>query len=137
MLSGRNTRLAQVKDWLRHVRPALVAAPRSDAQLFATLVEIETRLANLVRRLDGDPIRGRWNEASTPSIIAKARRVARGHWYTRQPPTTTQTRSMALARKDYSILAKDMDTLLHTDLPQFESALETAGATWTPGRKRK
>ena len=44
---------------------------------------------------------------------------------------------MAAARSEYAILVLELGTLLETDLPQLESALEAAGATWTPGRRRK
>ena len=132
---GAGKRLASIREWLRHVRPALVAAPSGEAELFAKLTGIETRVANLARRLNGDPIRGRWNEASAPSILGRANRVASAHWKTRQPATATQKRSLVIAREAYAAFEKDLRSLLDAELAEFESALEAAGATWTPRRK--
>jgi photosystem II stability/assembly factor-like uncharacterized protein len=134
---GASKELDRAREWLRHVRPALIAAPHADTQLFSNLTTIETTLAGLVRRLDGDPIRGRLNEASTPSIVSRAQRVAGEHWFTRQSPTMTHRQSLARARNEYQVLIKEMEMLLDADIPRFEAALKAAGATWTPGSRRK
>ena len=65
----------------------------------------------------------------------RVRRVANGHWDTRQAPTATQRASLAVASSEFSGLAGELAALLHTELPAFEAELEAAGAPWTPGRQ--
>lgn len=117
------------------MRQALIETPRAEPALLARLDELERTLAGLRRRLMGDPIRGRWNEASAPSILERIARVASGHWETRQAPTDTQKRSLEVARNQFDELHPELSTLLQTELPGLEVELEAAGAPWTPGRK--
>ena len=117
------------------MRQALVETPRAEPTLFARMDEIESALAGLRLRLMGDRTRGRWNEASVPSILGRIGRVAGGHWDTRQAPTATQQESLDVATTEFAGVAAELAKLLETDLPALEAELEAAGAPWTPGRK--
>ena len=109
--------------------------PRATPDLFARLAKTEAALAALSRRLNGDPIRSRFNEARMPGILGRASRVAGGHWNTRQTPTATQRQGVRTAREGFSRLRRDLRRLLDVDLRRFEADLSAAGATFTPGRK--
>ncbi len=126
--------ISETQDRLRHMRAALLETPRAGANLFTALDQIETRLAALRTRLFGDPIRGRLDEASTPSIRNRVGRVT-GHWNTRQTPTETFRRNLAIARADFGALRQELSALIETQLAQLEADLEAAGAPWTPGRR--
>jgi photosystem II stability/assembly factor-like uncharacterized protein len=132
---GAAEEVRRAEERLRHMRQALTQAPRAEPTLFAHMDEIESALAGLRLRLMGDRIRGRWNEASVPSILDRIRRVAGGHWDTRQAPTATQQKSLEVATTEYAELSAELAKLLETDLPALEAELEAAGAPWTPGRK--
>jgi hypothetical protein len=120
---------------LKHMRKALLETPRADTTLFISLDDLEKSIAELYLRLVGDRTRGRWNESSVPSILGRIRRVASGHWDTRQAPTETQRQSLEVARTGLSQAISELSQLLGTDLPRVEAQLEAAGAPWTPGRK--
>jgi hypothetical protein len=117
------------------MRKALLETPRADAALYTSLDDLASTLADLRLRLIGDQIRGRWNESSVPSILGRIRRVAGGHWDTRQAPTDTQEESLEVARVGLTQVSSELSQLLGTDLPRVEAQLEAAGAPWTPGRK--
>lgn len=134
--SGASAELSRVQEWLRSVRPSLIAAPGAEAKHFATLAAIERDLAAVVREFRGDPIRGRLNEPGTPGILTRLNRVAR-HWRTRQTPTATQRQSLAIARSRLDRITPSFRKLVDEDIPAFERALEKTGAPWTPRRRLK
>jgi photosystem II stability/assembly factor-like uncharacterized protein len=126
-------RLAQTK--LRHMREALKETPSAEQALAARFDEADAELAGLRVSLIGDPVRSRLSEASVPSVLSRLRRVAGGHWGTRQAPTQTQVRSVEVARSALDAVVAGTRTLLEERIPALERELEAAGAPWTPGRK--
>ncbi len=132
---GAAAELRRAGERLRHMRAALVETPLAQPGLFEGLDDLAAQIADFELRLFGDSIRRRRNEPSTPSILGRIQQVAGGHWETRQPPTSTQQQSLELAREGLTALTRDVATFLETELANMESALEAAGAPWTPGRK--
>ncbi len=134
-VSSAGEALGRARDRLRHMRVALLETPRADRILFAQMDDLNATLVGLQTRLNGDQIRGSLNETSVPSIRGRVGRVVSGHWNTRQTPTATQRRNLEIARTDFDGFRTDLTTALETTLPQLETALEAAGAPWTPGRR--
>ncbi|MFQ6045121.1 MAG: glycosyl hydrolase, partial [Gemmatimonadales bacterium] len=134
-VAGAGEEISRARDRLRHMRRALLRAPRAELALFQRLDTLEAELASLSRRLSSDPVRGRLNEPSVPSIRGRVSRVVNGHWDTRQAPTATQRRNLEIAARDFAALEGELITLLQTTLVGLEEDLEAAGAPWTPGRK--
>ncbi len=120
---------------LRHMRAALSQTPGVAADLSSRLTPVQTRLEGLRVRLVGDPVLGRWNEPSTPSVLDRVRQVAGGHWETRQPPTATQRTNLDAAGQAYQGVRAELSELGESEIPRLEEELEAAGAPWTPGRK--
>jgi photosystem II stability/assembly factor-like uncharacterized protein len=121
------------RDDLRHMRAALLAAPKADPALFARIDAATTTLAGLARRLNGDPARQRLSEPDAPSIAGRVR-SAMSTWETRQMPTATQRRDAEIAAADLAALTRDLDALVTGELAKLRAALEAAGAPWTPRR---
>jgi hypothetical protein len=132
---GAAEEVERTEERLRHMRQALTETPRAETTLYTTLDEIDSALAGIRLRLVGDRTRGRWNEASVPSVLGRIRRIAGGHWDTRQAPTVTQQQSLEVARTELAEVSRELATLLETQIPGLEAQLEAAGAPWTPGRK--
>ena len=135
-ISGANREIKRARERLRHMKAALVETPKATPALFIRLDELEVKLAGLQTRLSGDRVRQRMNESTVPSISSRVRRVARGHWNTRQTPTETQKRNIEIAQNDFGKFRGDL-VVYFNDLSQYEATLEVAGAPWTPGRKLK
>jgi len=134
-VNGAGEELGEASERLRYMRAALLETPRADPALFARIDSLGARLAELQVRLWGDQTRGRLNEASTPSISGRVGSVTYGHWETRQTPTATFRRSLEIAASDFTTLRSDLSAIIDADIPALESALEAAGAPWTPGRR--
>jgi len=132
---GAAEELQRIEERLPYLGKALRDTPQAEPGLFADLDEIRASLASLRLRLIGDPIRGKWNEPSAPSVRRRVGQVAVGHWDTRQAPTATQRQSLEVAGAEFAGLLGELTALLETEVPGFEAKLEAAGAAWTPGRK--
>jgi hypothetical protein len=135
-VAGAGEEIERVREALRHMRAALVETPRADPELFSRVDEIEASLDELQTRLTGDPVRGRLNEASEPSIRGRVALVISGHWGTRQMPTETQRDNLEIARDRFAELDRDLTALIQDELSSLETDLAAAGAPWTPGARR-
>lgn len=133
-LQGAAAELERGKDRLRHLRAAIVETPAAPDDALSRLEALEAELAGHRRELVGDPVLGRFEEPQPPSILRRAGGVAGGHWQTRQPPTATQRRSLAIAEAAWADLRSRLTATLET-LAQLERDLEAAGAPFTPGRE--
>jgi photosystem II stability/assembly factor-like uncharacterized protein len=126
--------IAQARDDVRHMRVALVTTPKADPALLRRVDDVDKTLAELSRRLDGDPVRGRLNESAAPSISDRVF-SAMSTWETRQMPTATQRRDAEVAGAELGALTKELDALVAGELKAIGAALEAAGAPWTPRRR--
>ncbi len=131
---GAAAELRRAGNRLRHTRAALTETPQADPALYERQDQLEADVDALSLALMSDRIRGRRNEPSVPSILNRIYRVSGGHWETRQQPTQTQRTSLEIAARQFAELGPSIRALLEADLPAYESALEAAGAPWTPGR---
>ena len=122
-----------VRDELRHMRAALIAAPRAEIALLARVDAAAATVAGLRKRLSGDPARQRLNESDAPSIAGRVS-SAMSSWETRQPPTTTQRGDVEIATTDLAALTRELDALAKGEIAKLRAALEAAGAPYTPRR---
>ncbi|MFQ5705378.1 MAG: glycosyl hydrolase [Gemmatimonadales bacterium] len=134
-VAGAGREIGHVRTRLELMRAALVQTPRADPALFARMDQLAARLDSLQTRLGGDRVRQQLNEATIPSIRGRVGSVIGGHWDTRQPPTATQRRNVAIALGDFDTLRTELSALVDTDLARLESDLAAAGAPWTPGQR--
>jgi uncharacterized coiled-coil protein SlyX len=133
-VAAAEAKIAEVREQLRHMRAALLQAPRANPDLIARMDAVNRGLAGLALRLSGDPARQALNESDAPSISARVGDVMGGHWETPQTPTATQRRNIEIASADLEILTRDLKALTEGDLARVKADLEAAGAPWTPGR---
>jgi len=133
-ISSAGRTMGEASNRLRHMKAALLETPKATQKLFADLNQLEQQLAELRKRLYGDPIRRSLNENTSPSIQSRVGHVAYGHWETTQNPTETFKRNIDIAEADFSKFRGDLGAYSNA-LKAYEAALEAAGAPYTPGRK--
>jgi len=133
-VAAAEAKVREVREQLRHMRAALLQAPRANTDLFARMESVTRALAALSLRLSGDPARQALNESDTPSIGDRVGEVMGGHWETRQMPTATQRRDIEIASGALEALTRDLKALIEGDHARLKSDFEAAGAPWTPGR---
>ncbi|MBT8074387.1 MAG: glycosyl hydrolase, partial [Gammaproteobacteria bacterium] len=118
--------LDRTQDLLRYMKAAAVAAPRTGPALITRLDAFGAALTGLKTRLNGDPVRGRLDEASSPSIRGRAYNAA-NTWQSTQSATATQQSDFKIAKQDFAGFSDDLKKLL-SDLEQLEAELSAAGA---------
>ena len=133
-ISSAGEELGRTRDRLRHMRAALLETPAAPLDLFGDLDALDAGLRAFAIRIFGDPARQRLNEPTVPSISNRAGRVIGGHWNTRQTPTATHRRNLEIADTDFAAWLAEFQDFMATDFANAETALEAAGAPWTPGR---
>lgn len=134
-LASAASELGLLKDQLRRMRATLGETPKADLALYARLDAVGQAVAELERRLQGDPARQKLSEPDIPSIGDRLWAIRFGHWQTRQMPTATQRRDLEMATAGLDALERDLKALIAGDLAKLEEAFAAAGAPWTPGRR--
>ncbi|HWM95078.1 MAG TPA: glycosyl hydrolase [Thermoanaerobaculia bacterium] len=134
-LASSAAELGLIKNQLRQMRATLGETPRADLALYARLDAVGQSVAELERRLQGDPARQKLSEPDTVSIGERVGAIRFGHWPTRQMPTATQRRSLEIATAGLDALGRDLKALIAGDLAKLEEAFRAAGAPWTPRRR--
>ena len=134
-LSSVAAELGLIQNQLRQMRATLAETPRADLALYARLDAVGQAVAELERRLQGDPARQNLSEPETPSLGERVGAIRAGHWQTRQMPTATQRRDLEIAMAGLDALESDLKALIAGDLAKLEDAFAAAGAPWTPGRR--
>lgn len=133
-ISSAGKKLSEAGNRLKYMKAAILETPKATPKLFATLNDLEENLAALEKRLYGDGIRQRLNEATSPSMYSRVGNVAYGHWETTQNPTDTQQRNIEIAQTDFTVFRVALVSYFRA-LENYEAALAKVGAPYTPGRK--
>ena len=127
--------IGQVRTQLKHLEATLPATAKADPGLFVRLAALGAKLAAIELRLNGDPARQKLDEPDLLSIGGRLGMVMAGHFETRQMPTKTQQRDLAVAEEELAKVEKDLAALIGGELAEIEAAFAAAGAPWTPGRR--
>ena len=134
--SVASKQMNEAKESLRYMKAALMKTSDATPELFTRLDQLEDKLSGLRMRLSGNAIRQSMNEATAPSIMSRIGYVKNGHWDTRQMPTATQQRNIEIAEEEMAELSTALNDFSNA-LAEYETAIEAAGAPWTPGRKMR
>jgi photosystem II stability/assembly factor-like uncharacterized protein len=134
-VSSLGSMMGETREKLTYMRAALVETPSVDPDLFLRIDQLTGSLDALQARLYGDPIRGRFNEATEPGIANRIGRVFSSVIATREGPTRTQRDSLEIGAAGLDEFRADLERFIDDDVANLERALEEAGAPWTPGRR--
>ena len=134
-LTSVSEEIGGIRNQLRHMRAALVRAPRADPAMYVRIDSVGRALAAFELLLYGHPARQRLNESEGPSIFERLGMVTGGHWDSRQTPTATMRRDVALVVTALESVRRDLAALVDRDIARIQADLEAAGAPYTPGRR--
>ena len=95
-------------------------------------ISIETKLEELERRVDGDPIQFQLDMDPTPSISARLGKIIGEGKYSSSDPTGTHQASLAIAKEELVPVVNELKVILEKDLPDLRKKLQEAGAPYTP-----
>jgi len=121
---GAKTRIGLLKR-------AAMDAQSDNKKLIDQAEAFDNEIDYLINELRG----GRENsDIPPPSIASRVGNVAGTIRLSTIKPTQTQLEQYELASAEFAPVLARLRTLVETDLPKFEKALEAAGAPLTPGR---
>jgi hypothetical protein len=132
---GTASLLDKTLEQLRFLKRAIDETPGADSSLVRRVRAIEQRLLDARELLQGDPTRGRRNEASPPSLLARLTGAIGASWSsTLEPPSPAQLAQVEIVRAEFGQVLQQVRQLVEVDLKALETAAEAAGVPWTPGR---
>jgi hypothetical protein len=112
------------------MKKALTDTPKADPKLGEQARAIEVGIRAAQKELVGDQTVGRRSEARTPSLMDRvsAQIGSTG------PITKTVQRDYEIASDGFGAVLDTLRGLIERDLHSLGTAMEAAGAPWTPGR---
>jgi hypothetical protein len=119
---------------IEHLKQAIVDTPGASPELLSRARDIELRLKDVQKKLQGDPVARGLREPQTPSIVGRISQISYGSWKSTYGPTETHRQSLEVAAEEFAEASAELGQLTETDIKQLEAVLEQAGAPWTPGR---
>ena len=130
-MMGAGAAAEEAAESIRYMKKALLETPRADPKLLERANELEGRLQESLRTLNGDRTLRRRSEAALPGLV---QRVS-AQLTTTCPITETTKRNYEIAAATFEKLLEDMRVLIDRDIRKLGDDLEAAGAPWTPGRR--
>lgn len=115
------------------LRSAAIATPKMDPAWVARIEGIEAQLNELNVAMNGDRTVSSRQEPVMPGINARVGH-ATANWNTTGAPTETEKQAYEIASRAFAEVLESLRTIVETEIPAVEAALEEAGAGGTPGR---
>lgn len=131
-LGAVNGEIGRLRNELRHMREAVLRAPRAEPALLLRVDSVNNALTAITTRLRGDPGPGRLSESRVPSVADHIYSTT-SNWSTRQMPTEAQRRSLALGGAGLAEISAAVRALSAGEVAALHAALTAAGAPYIPG----
>jgi hypothetical protein len=119
---------------IKLIKSALDTTPEAPPDLMKQALAIEKQLKEIRRALSGDEILYRRNENQPPSITSRLFRMAYGYSSSTADPTRTMKDQYRIIGEEFEPQLEKLEKLIEVDMKKLETAMEEAGAPWTPGR---
>ncbi|HEX9081550.1 MAG TPA: hypothetical protein VF768_04675, partial [Holophagaceae bacterium] len=131
---GADRLMHEAKTRLDYLSKAALDTPAAPPALLDRAKALAAELAGLRAELAGDPVMAKYQAPQVPAIADRVGRVVEGTWMVSTPPTETQRQNYQQAAQAFTDWLPRAKAFLDRDLKGLESALDAAGAPWTPGR---
>ena len=119
---------------LKAAKKAIDDTPGADPALGAEARRLERAFDDLMIGLRGDRVLESRYEATPMTTTDRIRAIVGAQWSATVAPTGTSRKAYADAADAFEKQLATLRTLVDTDLRALETAMEKAGAPWTPGR---
>jgi photosystem II stability/assembly factor-like uncharacterized protein len=123
-----------LEERIKLIKKALHLTPKASPQLMKEAENIENRLREILRALNGDTSISKRNENQPPSISSRIDRLMYGYMRSTAEPTQTMKDQYRITGEELEPQLEKLRQLVEKDLKKLETEMETAGAPWTPGR---
>jgi photosystem II stability/assembly factor-like uncharacterized protein len=133
-VSGASQLANDIKSRLGSIKKALQETAAPVDNLTKDALAIETGLNVILKSIRGDNTLRSRNENSPVSISERVNRIVDDERSSTSRPTQTHMDAYKIAGEDFNVELQKLRTLIEVDLSKLETAMETVGAPWTPGR---
>ena len=102
-------------------------------EAYEKVIQIEKKLEELNRKINGDPLRSQFEGSSPTSLRDRVNMITDNLWTTRSGPTSTFIQAYDLAADQFGeelAFLREIDS----EIREFENSLEDHQAQFTPGR---
>jgi hypothetical protein len=116
------------------VKQALLDTPAAPSKLRDDADAIAAQLRPILIALRGDRALRARNDNTPTAIVERAQSIVDDGWASTSAPTQIQKEAYVIASEQLTEQLAALRRLIDGDLRTLESAMEAAGAPWTPGR---
>ena len=132
-VTAAGARLGETEQRLGAMAETLMRSAAEDA-LHAENRRLVLRLAELREKLQGDFVKGRHGEETSPSIQSRMMTAMIGNRFSTYGPTPLHERQVEIAEQALAEFETALSRFLGDELAAFEAKLDAAGVPWSPGR---
>ncbi len=132
-ISGTDAYRKSLDDKIKYFKKAVIEGSDVPEETYNTVLKIEKELGDFNRKLNGDPLRARYEGGSPTSVKDRIDLVTGALWTTTSAPTDTYIKSYDAAASQFDGLLADLKSI-DSEVKSLESTLEKYGAPYTPGR---
>lgn len=132
-ISGADAYRKELAGKISYFKKAVFETGTIPAETYNQILAIDLKLAELNRKLNGDPLRSKYEGSSPTSVKDRVDLITSALWSTTSAPTTTFIKSYEAAADKFSNLSDSLKKI-DQEIKAVELTLEKYGAPYTPGR---
>lgn len=134
VIGGASQLHGELNNKIKHIDLALQQTPGAPLELFEEVKALKVKLKSIERSLQGDRSVSRLQIETPPSASRRVQWIMGGLRSSTSAPTQSQQKAFEIASEEFKPILDALNEIEAKDIKQLESALEAAGAPWTPGR---
>jgi photosystem II stability/assembly factor-like uncharacterized protein len=132
-ISGTDAWRAELVNKLAYIKKVSLESEKVPTDTYTRILSVELNLEDLNRKLNGDPLRGKYEGSVPTSIKQRIDIITSGIWSTTSAPTETFIQNFEATRSKFNELSGSLKSI-GEEIKQIETILDKYGAPYTPGR---
>jgi photosystem II stability/assembly factor-like uncharacterized protein len=133
VIAGADAFRNELKDKIAFLKKAVLDGADVPATTYNNILNIESDLRELNRKLNGNQLRAKYEGAAPTSVKGRVDLITGALWSTTAAPTNTFIKSYDVAATKVDEILNDLKSIDY-NIKQVETELEKSGAPYTPGR---
>ena len=132
-VTGANAYRNELQERIPYYKKSVFEAPKLPLDTYEKISAIEQQLELIDRKINGDPLRAKYESVGPTSLRNRIDDIAEGLWSTTFAPTATFTRSYDIVSGIFNDILNDLKAVSE-QVKQLENIMELNNAPFTPGR---
>lgn len=133
VMGGAEAYLSELVEKIKYFKKAVLDAPQVPPAVLLQITDIETKLKDINKKMNGDGLRARYEGATPISIKSRIDQITGALWATTAAPTETFKNSYTLAANNFEAVLSSLKAV-GEEIRQMEITLEKYKVPYTPGR---